>query len=331
MRKFLIIIGLLVGAVEGIMGQRLTDMTNLPVTPQASAIFKAIAAPVSYYTGQPDVSIPIYTISQDGVEVPISISFNTSGIFVTEEATSIGLGVSLNWGGSIVRSPNGNVDERGFFWEPYRMGDLKQELQKDYSITVWWPYNNANFGLEGDREREYAAINTYNDPYATGTGGISTDLRPDDFHYNVLGKSGLFKFNQADRAFVTFPLDDIKINKTLSAGIQNFEITKSDGVKIILGEDAIESSRKYNINFNDNFNQKVDQTWFIKKITTLKNSTINFSYLDNLYDHNTDDRTMTFVPEKPNVTSDELFISGDHYSTNEKLKMMVLDSSEYFL
>lgn len=305
--------------------QQLSDMTNLPVTPQASAILKNIAAPVSYYTGQPNVSLPIYTISQDGVNVPISISFNTSGIYVTEESTSLGIGVRLNWGGSIVRSANGRPDEKGFFFETYRIGSLKQELAKDYSntsTTYLYPYNGypGSFAEVTDREQEYKAINTYSDPYALGSGGISTDLRPDNFYYDVLGSSGLFKFNQADAKFVTFPLDDIKINKTLSGGkIQNFEIIKNDGVKIVFGDGAVESSMKYNTNVNTNYNQVIDQSWFIKKITTLKNTTIDFSYIDNKYDHSTDDRTFTYVPYKAYTNNSDLYVVGDAYSTVEKL------------
>jgi len=325
MRKLLIIWGLLFGGMESIMGQRLENMISIPATPQTTALFKAVAAPVSYYTGQPDISIPIYTISQDGVEIPISISFSTSGIFVTEEATSIGLGIRLNWGGSIIRSANGRPDERGLFYEAYKIGNLKQGLPKDYSNTStasFFPYNGfpASFDTAIERESEYTAINTYNDPYAQGSNGVSTDLRPDDFHYNVLGKSGLFKFNQADRKFVTFPLDDIQIDKTLANGeIQNFEITKSDGVKIILGDGAIESSTKYNTSVHTNYNLFVPQTWFIKKITTLKNSIIDFSYIDNKYDHTTETRTMTFIPEKPYATYEEHYIQGDDYSATEKL------------
>jgi len=322
MKKILIALVLLFGIIQGAVAQRLTDMVNYPITPQASAIFKSIDAPVSYYTGQPDVSIPIYTISQDGVQVPIGISFNTSGILVTEEATNIGIGVRLNWGGSIVRSTNGQADERGFFTEGYRIGDLKQEFPKNYFDLsgAFWPYNGIPISSPNwsEREEEYTGINSYNDPYANGNGNvISKDLRPDDFHYNVLGKSGLFKFNQNERKFITFPLDDIKISKTLtSGGIQNFEITKSDGVKITLGDGAVESSLKYNSSSYTNYNQTVDQSWFVKNITTIKNTTIDFSYIDNLYQHRTDGRTMSVVLGS---NPSEEYIQGDYYSTNEKL------------
>ena len=144
MKKILINLVLIFGVIEGTVAQRLTDMVNYPITPQASAIFKSIAAPVSYYTGQPNVSIPIYTISQDGVQVPISISFSTSGILVTEEATNVGIGVRLNWGGSIVRSTNGQADERGFFYEDYKTStnlswnEVKDCLGSKYQKEFYW-------------------------------------------------------------------------------------------------------------------------------------------------------------------------------------------------
>lgn len=326
MKKF-ILLSLIYFSLTGIVdAQRLEESVNYPITPQVAAIFKAIAAPVSYYTGQPDVSIPVYTITQDGVQIPINISFNTSGIFVNEEAGNIGIGVKLNWGGSIIRTPNGQVDERGFFTESYRIPFLKEELQKDYtntSIPSFFPYNGfpASFSTIKARENEYANINSYNDPYANGNGNvIVSDLRPDDFYYNVLGKSGLFKFNQVDRTFITFPLDDIKINKTLANKyLQSFEIIRSDGVRAIMGDGAEELSTKENKNIYTNYNQGVVQSWFVKKIITSKNTLIDFSYISNQYKQTTESRTITFNPAKPYSSYEETHITGDTYTTTEKL------------
>ena len=326
MKKYLLILIVLFTGAKNIVAQRIENPIDYPITPQATALFKAIATPVSYYTGQPDISIPIYTISQDGVNIPISISFNSSGIFVNEEATNIGIGIRLNWGGTIIRNTNGQADERGFFTENYKIGTLKQDLSKDYnniSIPTFFPWNGfpESFITVKARENEYFNIDSYNDPYANGNGNVvSSDLRPDDFYYNVLGKSGLFKFNQIDRKFITFPLDEIKINKTLiSENLQNFEIITNDGVRATLGDDAREFSIKENKDVYSNYNQGVVQSWFVKKIMTLKNTVIDFSYVDNQYKHATESRTMTYIPPKPYVSNDETHINGDIYTTTEKL------------
>lgn len=72
-----------------------TSLTNLPkVVPQSpnTAAFKKFGdIPVSYYTGVPDISIPLYTVSVDNVSVPISINYHASGIKIADEAGRVGL------------------------------------------------------------------------------------------------------------------------------------------------------------------------------------------------------------------------------------------------
>ncbi|MFL9845532.1 RHS repeat protein [Flavobacterium rhizosphaerae] len=269
--------------IPQLYAQRLTDMVNYPSTPQTAALFKTIAAPVSLYTGQPDISIPLYTISQDGVEIPVSFSFNTSGIMVNEEATPLGLGVQLSWGGSISRSANGSPDEWGFFTNTYKIGDLKQELPKNYNNTsslTCFPYcsNSTSLSTLAQRIYMYNQANIYSDPFSSPPTTGDKDFRPDDFHYSFLGKSGLFKYNQFDGKFVTYPLDDILIQKTTSLfSIDKFELTDDQGVKVAFGDGAKEFVRKSSISGG------YTQSWFVKNVTTIKNSTIEFSYVPNQY------------------------------------------------
>jgi len=72
-----------------------------PKSPDAAALFRYTETPVSLYTGVPNIDIPIYTIKEGDIEVPISISYHAGGIKVTDEASSVGLGWSLNAGGRV--------------------------------------------------------------------------------------------------------------------------------------------------------------------------------------------------------------------------------------
>ena len=56
-------------------------------TPNAAAIAKFIDIPVSYHTGVPNIGIPIATISEGSLSLPISINYNSSGIKVDELAS----------------------------------------------------------------------------------------------------------------------------------------------------------------------------------------------------------------------------------------------------
>ncbi|WP_126651439.1 DUF5977 domain-containing protein [Chryseobacterium aureum] len=72
-----------------------------PKSPDAAALFRYTETPVSLYTGVPNIDIPIYTIKEGDIEIPISISYHAGGIKVTDEASSVGLGWSLNAGGRV--------------------------------------------------------------------------------------------------------------------------------------------------------------------------------------------------------------------------------------
>ena len=66
--------------------------------------------PVNEYTGRVDVNIPIFTISLDGLEIPISLSYNTGGVKPNSISSTIGLNWSLSAGGMIVREVKGIGD-----------------------------------------------------------------------------------------------------------------------------------------------------------------------------------------------------------------------------
>lgn len=89
-----------------------------PPAPNAAALAKYGDMPVSYYTGTPQISIPIYTATEGSLSVPIALSYHASGFKVDEKASWVGLGWSLNAGGMISRTVRGLEDEKasdGFF------------------------------------------------------------------------------------------------------------------------------------------------------------------------------------------------------------------------
>src|SRR5215217_1804483 len=58
---------------------------------------------VDLYTGKASVNIPIYSHSADNVNFNLSIGYDASGIKVDQIHSSVGIGWSLNMGGSITR------------------------------------------------------------------------------------------------------------------------------------------------------------------------------------------------------------------------------------
>src|SRR2546428_553175 len=84
----------------------------VPQAPTTAAYTRYGDIPVDLSTGVTGINIPIYTISEHGTKIPISISYHASGIKVNDIASSVGLGWTLNDGGVITRTVMGEKDER---------------------------------------------------------------------------------------------------------------------------------------------------------------------------------------------------------------------------
>lgn len=84
-----------------------------PTSPEAAALGRFGDIPVSNYTGTADISIPLYTITEDGIDIPITLRYQSSGIRVSDEATDVGLGWMLEPGGAIIQVVNGYADGSG--------------------------------------------------------------------------------------------------------------------------------------------------------------------------------------------------------------------------
>ena len=80
-------------------------------SPNAAALEKFGKIPVSYHTGIPQISIPIYTISSGSINLPVSLNYHSSGLKVMEISSWVGSGWSLNACGAITREVRGAPDE----------------------------------------------------------------------------------------------------------------------------------------------------------------------------------------------------------------------------
>src|SRR5690606_14391248 len=89
------------------------NTVNMPESPTTSALYEVGNTQVNTATGIPVISIPLYTYEMDGVQVPISLTYNAAGIKVTDMATPVGVNWSLEAGGQISRTVRGKTDE----WE----------------------------------------------------------------------------------------------------------------------------------------------------------------------------------------------------------------------
>ncbi|WP_342327995.1 RHS repeat domain-containing protein [Pedobacter sp. FW305-3-2-15-E-R2A2] len=135
----------------------LTTVTQ-PLSPQAAALGKYVEMPVGYYSGIPEVSVPLYELKTKDFSVPVSLSYHASGVKPREIPGWVGAGFSLNAGGSVTRIVRG-LPGLGAAYVPGTFPDRRRMLNVE-------------------NENSMAKV----------------DTECDEFYFNFLGLSGSFSF-----------------------------------------------------------------------------------------------------------------------------------------
>ena len=81
------------------------------VSPNVASLGVIKDIPVSMYTGAPQISIPLYKIKSNGIEIPITLNYNASGVQPDQHPGWVGTNWSLSAGGVISRRVKGLPDE----------------------------------------------------------------------------------------------------------------------------------------------------------------------------------------------------------------------------
>ncbi|WP_265131353.1 DUF5977 domain-containing protein [Chryseobacterium oranimense] len=204
-------------------------------SPNAAALFKYSETPVSLYTGVPDISIPIYTIKEGAIEIPISISYHSGGIKVNEEASSVGLGWNLNAGGRVSQVVAGANDFNMYgYYNVYPKNATGTVGSISGCPTPSWNNSTSIYSFYTN------SFDDNNSGMATYTGW---DLQPDLFQINLPNKTykayldmsktvktDYPKFAIAEQANIDFKLIPNGGYVPNSYGGYNFKVTDDNGI-----------------------------------------------------------------------------------------------------
>ncbi len=236
-----------------------TNSVNLfPQAPSVSNFNQFVDIPVDLANGIPDISIPIYTIETNGLELPISINYHPDGIKVTERADWVGLKWYLNTGGEINRDFKHVPDEA-------TQGFLKTG-------------NSLNFNG-----------GTANQANMQNIMGGYVDSEADIFTFSIPGYSGKFYFDVSGNV-VQIPKSDLKItynvinyNEVTENRLKSFMIIDPKGIKYYFGKSkdgtksAIDKQYCENVNLLGNINMPI--SWKLLEIENpSKPGNIVFNY-----------------------------------------------------
>lgn len=225
--------------------------------PNAAALGKYSDIPVSYFTGVPSISIPIYTVQEGPLSVPVALNYHASGVRVGEPASWVGLGWSLDAGGMVTRTVMGKPDDQNGYY-----------------------FTGASLTTTGN-DISYAA-----------TGLI--DSEPDIFSFNFAGYSGKFFFDK-DQKVHFVPMQDLQLSVTTGVfgpnnsvgGFNSFVITTPEGNRYIFGNvpgatpvNAIEISQDWSLA------SVAASSWYLVRIETHdKKQAVNLAYVDENYSY----------------------------------------------
>lgn len=162
--------------VMGLTAEKLRpQFTNL--TPEAASLGKFGAFQVSEYSGAANISIPLYTVNSGDVSFPITLYYDATGIKVEQDATMVGLGWNLSYGGMISHIVQGeddfhetshmrNANYYKNFWNNPYPHDQPSEQHFQYKVgmgvsfggsigDMWYPFKEDEWQFWGNLAQGY--------------------------------------------------------------------------------------------------------------------------------------------------------------------------------
>jgi hypothetical protein len=251
----------------------------IPPSPEASAVIKRGTYPVGTFTGRPDITIPVYEIKTRRFSIPISFSYDATGIRVDDISTWVGMNWSMSAGGMITRNVVSLPDDEGggYYTTPTpRFSDI----------------TNTPYYIDYLRKVFIDLPNTIT-PYDRG---------PDRFSYSFNGRSGSFAF-KSDHSIMQIPETSLKIQfENIAFHNNRFTITDENGTRYLFRE--MEFTNIYTtFEFNAGSNSKdIITGWYLNEMISADSTEhVYFNYqVEPSGTYKTNNFTESYGPNKTN-------------------------------
>lgn len=268
------------------------DLEKTFPTPDVASLGTFALVPANTFNGQANISIPLYNISYKKLEVPILMSYSTSGLKVDEHPGWLGIGWNLQAGGAIYRKVNGICDEH-----------TRRTPSNTYTNEIGYYYTcgkiPANFN-------NLEAIRQYSLDGNVDVLANAYDANPDEFIFNFNGYSGVFYFTRPFdngpleikirpngayrlkaeileiRDFIEFDdwfntlTDEFETNRT-ERSIYSIKITDDNGIQYFFGGNPNSIEFSNNGNLSDDL-YTISNAWHLTEIRSPEGYKIELSY-----------------------------------------------------
>lgn len=194
-------------------------------------LYKISIAQVSVdpLTGAAGVNIPVYTLKSGQVMLPISLSYNGSGIKLKDVEGTAGMGWQLNTGGQVARVVRGLPDDVTKDNSGYqRLGWMSSLDTAANSISGFTITNNGST----------CSYYTSDINYINANFPFRNDTEPDQFYINAPGLSCQLVYDRSSGKFKPVSYQDLVISFNTDATshlITSFTITNNQGITYVFG------------------------------------------------------------------------------------------------
>lgn len=222
-----------------------------PLSPNAASFQKYGDFAVNLATGVPDISIPLFTVTEGGLSIPIVLRYHAGGHRLTDKASWVGWGWSLEAGGSVNRRVNG--------------------LPDDVDGIGGTNYLNTPIAVNPDLCNNSVAFG-----YADALRNNNADAEADIYAYSVPSKAGRYLLGQGTDEALFIPYQPHKVER-IGNPISGFRLWDELGTLYEFGNGATESQQEINGRWSKNY----ISTWHLTAISSATtDDKLTLSYQD---------------------------------------------------
>ncbi len=265
----LLVLSVCVSAVHAQAGDKVLRPT-VP-SPTAASLGKFGDVPVSYFTGVPEISIPLFSAKGKTLELPISLSYHASGIKLDEIGSWVGAGWSLEAGGVITRTVRGIADDQaeGYFTSGHTFYEDGHWTSTPPQSLIQAIHDNK-----------------------------TVDPEPDQFFFNFMGQSGemvggpLTSSTGDSNVYVTIPFRKWRIVPDFGPdiftgyqSIRSWVITTENGTTYTFGKPEVHIDRSYQWLNGYSDSRSYASAWYLTEVRSPGGDVITLHYTSYRTEH----------------------------------------------
>ena len=255
------------------------------VSPQTADFVRYGNMPVSLYTGQVSVSVPLYHLQDPDFDLPLVLNYSADGLKPHKRSGWTGLNWSLGGTGVITREVYNAPDDYADYQYPggvTYMGFWQAVQKRRYSPSLWYNFDPEAVVTRGNPAYyEIKPLNT----------GESYDSEPDFFLFSLPGCQGRFVIDNLDDVLCSEPGVKVDLSEMTAQHMgaapktSQIKLTLPDGYVYTFGSlEDNGASMEYSFSFHPNLahnwqsNPASITAWHLTSITAPNGRTLKLSY-----------------------------------------------------